>query len=214
MKVILLSGKSKSGKSTISDMILDNKSASVEIAFGDALKELLSETYDLPLYLFQEQRYKELPIPSLPFENINHKFIGKDVYEKIQEALYYDTDEDQYYWTPRALMLFEGTHVKRAVNPNYWIDKVLNHLEILKVEGLTELVIISDARFIEEVTAVKAKWPEALLVRAERKLSSSLKHTSEIDLDNYTEVDYVITNNGSLRELEQKTLNMLEEIEK
>ena len=77
--------------------------------------------------------------------------------------------------------------------------------------------IITDTRFPNEMEAVKKH--SGLVIKVERDLllrkgyskpTESDLHPSETALDEYTEWDYVIENNGTIQELHQKVIDILE----
>lgn len=72
--------------------------------------------------------------------------------------------------------------------------------------------IISDTRFINEVAAIKERG--GVVVRVNRPADvdenpAESKHASETALDDYTDWDYVIENDGTLEDLVEKVRKML-----
>ena len=70
--------------------------------------------------------------------------------------------------------------------------------------------IITDSRFPNELAAVKKHNGIAIKVIRDSGNTIGTTHTSETALDNYTEWDYVIDNNGTLEELKTQVLSILE----
>jgi len=63
--------------------------------------------------------------------------------------------------------------------------------------------IITDLRFPNELKTIKDHG--GIVVRIERDIiNNNDNHASEISLDNYTEWDYIIKNNGTLKEYENE----------
>ena len=79
-----------------------------------------------------------------------------------------------------------------------------------------DVIIISDARFIEEIECIKEKYNDVSIIKItgrENKLNEKEKnHITEIALDNYDLYDFKIENKGSIEELEQEVKNILEVI--
>jgi len=98
---------------------------------------------------------------------------------------------------------------RRDENPDYWINKVLKYDNNL---------IISDVRFQHEIDtfdkldAVKIRVESAQEQRAKRGKLVKENDPTETDLDNYENWDYIIKNNGTIDELEEKAKEVGEEI--
>ena len=75
--------------------------------------------------------------------------------------------------------------------------------------------IISDIRFPVEMEKVKAVYPNSVAVKMLREsdeLNEKQKASrTETALDSYDKFDYVIDNNGTLEELKEKALQILQE---
>jgi hypothetical protein len=105
--------------------------------------------------------------------------------------------------TPRKILQIVGTEGGRdVVHPNIWVNATLG--------DLTEYdrTIITDARFPNEVIGIKKK--KGIVVKIIRpSVVSTSTHPSETSLNDYTDWDYVIINDGSLEQLEEKVEQML-----
>jgi hypothetical protein len=73
--------------------------------------------------------------------------------------------------------------------------------------------IVSDVRFINEAMAVLDNF--GIIIRINRinnninkETSRNTEHISETDLDNFEKFDYIIDNNGTLKEFENKIFNI------
>lgn len=100
---------------------------------------------------------------------------------------------------------------KRQKDPNCWIKKVLNYEDSL---------IISDVRLQHEISAFEKLGAIKIRVESDReertkrgKLVKEDDYT-EIDLDEYEKWDYIIENNGTIKELEAQAEKIGEEIKK
>ena len=119
---------------------------------------------------------------------------------------------------PRELLQQLGTELIREQ-----IDKMLfvrRMCEDIKVYSyFFDIVIISDVRLEPEITVIQETFPNATVIHVERPnlvselTNSQLQHRTEIGLDDFTNYDYHIVNDGTLEDLEQKVKKMIEEVE-
>jgi hypothetical protein len=73
--------------------------------------------------------------------------------------------------------------------------------------------IITDVRFQNEIDAIKER--EGIVIRIDRETpSDGPSHLSESALDTYKDWDYVITNNGTIEELEQRVSEIVEDLKR
>lgn len=106
----------------------------------------------------------------------------------------------------RALLQYVGTDVVRNQNPNYWVDFIV---DILKMFGHNwDYVIIPDARFPNEITALTDNFDDVKHIRVVRPNFKSnlteeqLNHPSETSLDS-TLPDFIFENEGTVEELKR-----------
>ena len=173
--IILLSGKKESGKSTAAGIL--SESGFIEQSFAAELKNQLFVftkyvlgSPDITYDHFQKQELKNIPI-SIPY---------------VEKGI-----------TPRYIMQVYGTEVMRTLfNDNYWVDTVIGKINKFGMAYHT----ISDVRFPNEISRIKERFPsdKVVSIRILRGEYSADRHPSETALDNYTEWDYIIDNNGSL----------------
>ncbi len=111
--------------------------------------------------------------------------------------------EDSYLLTPRLVLQLLGTEGGRdVIHPNIWVNATLGDLKD------TDYVIVTDTRFPNEVEGIKRKG--GIVVKIIRpSIVSTSTHPSEISLNDYTDWDYIIINDGTIQELEEKVLKML-----
>lgn len=115
---------------------------------------------------------------------------------------------------PRELLQQLGIElIKNKVNNNLFINRILEDIEIFSY--FYDIIIINDARLVDEIEILKSKYPNSISIRVIRnnydnKLTQEQKsHITEIDLDNYNNFDYVIENDDKL---ENKIINILNEV--
>lgn len=106
----------------------------------------------------------------------------------------------------RKFLQFIGTEWARSINPNVWIDLLIN-----KTNKDNSNIYCSDVRFINEFQSLKNNgW---ILVKINRNIDSlneikridngNINHISETELDNFDDHnwDYIIENNGTIKDL-------------
>lgn len=114
---------------------------------------------------------------------------------------------------PRELLQEIGVK-SREVNPGYTIRRMEEDINILK--DYFDIIIITDTRMPNEIMMPKEKFKEAITIKVVRdNFESSLteeekNNITETALDDYNDYDYVIKNDGSLEELEEKVIKILE----
>ena len=93
-------------------------------------------------------------------------------------------------------------------------DCWIKHLEYLESDN----IVISDLRFKDEIKYLKNR-NDVIYIRVNRDLIhlekfklSNENHYSETDLDDFTEWNYILDNNGTIEELEIKIIKMLRNI--
>ena len=98
--------------------------------------------------------------------------------------------------TPRLLLQLLGTECGRKIlHPNIWVNSLMSEYDPANESKW----IITDMRFTNEFKAVKDR--NVLCIRINRDTGIIDTHESETALDNETNWDYVIDNNGTLEEL-------------
>lgn len=106
----------------------------------------------------------------------------------------------------RTLLQYVGTDVVRAKKPTYWVDFVIDMLDMFGDNW--DYVLIPDTRFPNEVEAIKERF-DAIHVRVKRVgfksplTKAQQAHPSETALDD-TEPDVWLLNDGGLQELKEK----------
>ena len=105
--------------------------------------------------------------------------------------------------TAREFLQYFGTEVCRKIKPNIWVDSCVNRIN----QSGTELAIVSDVRFPNEVDAIQKAGGK--VIRLTRKPYEDI-HDSEISLDDYEGFDYVLENQDlSIDETNKQMLGIL-----
>lgn len=134
--------------------------------------------------------------------NLYYAYYLKDYAKRI---LGWDGAEET---KPRDFLQQIGSElIKKHVNRDLVINRLLDDIEVFSY--FYDVIVISDARFIDEINLVKAKYNDAISINIIRNKENNLneqekKHDTETSLDGFTDYDYVIHNNGTLEELQEK----------
>ena len=110
----------------------------------------------------------------------------------------------------REILQRVGTDVFRKSNPDFWVDIVINFLTVCKENSLFDFVIITDARFPNEIAKLqkflqddKENYVKAFRIKRNNftsKLSEEAQsHASEIALDNFYMEEIILS--GDLEKL-------------
>jgi phosphomevalonate kinase len=113
----------------------------------------------------------------------------------------------------RELLQVWGTEFRRRFNGNdYWINKMGKIIE--QSEGYLDMLFITDIRFKNEADYIKAVGGK--LVRVERRQYDYDSypgpidtHSTEKDMDDYSQFDYVLNNDKTIDELANSVRDML-----
>jgi hypothetical protein len=175
MKVFIISGKARSGKSTVSELI-----------------KKYYENIGLKTIILAYGRYI--------------KMYAKDVSD------WDGSDETK----PRELLQFLGTEVIRhKIDKDFFVKRIVDDINIYS--NFMDVAIISDARFVDEIEYPKNHFKDSVTINIlKTNLNTDLTdkeqvHLSETSLDEYNKYDYVIYNDGTIEELEEKIINIIKE---
>lgn len=101
--------------------------------------------------------------------------------------------------SPRDIMQLLGTEVGRSIHPNIWVNAMFANWSD------QDHWILTDVRFPNEAEAIKSRG--GVVIRVNRQDLLRLghididEHPSEVALDNYSDFDYIIDNNGDMEQL-------------
>ena len=166
--IIGISGKQGSGKSTLTELLLERLGPGWKRAsLGDALKQEVSEVFNIPLDLMYTQEGKNTLV-----------VIPRSVMDRYPKVFKRTT-----YLVREVLQLW-GTDVRRAEDPTYWTRR-------LTAGG--ENVIVDDIRFIDEAEFICSEggWLFRLETFPGYVVPATGAHASETDLDGYPGFDEV-----------------------
>lgn len=125
---------------------------------------------------------------------------------------------DKIEMTPRKLLQLIGTEGGRdLIHPDIWVNALYSDYRPLsyekdsegRIETVEEKWIITDSRFPNDVRRTREMG--GILIRVNRAECEGREneHVSETALDNYTDWDHVIENNGAIEDLIESVKNIL-----
>ena len=205
-KLVLISGKMRSGKNAFADMI------------NDILKEKYTVTYDLfakdlkdgvwedfySLHTFIYQQYWKLP---------------KELREQFS---WMNVKKDDFYENKsvygRLLLQIYGTEIFRnRVDDNWWVKQVFERWQkfFSNIDVNDGAYIVTDVRFPNEIEYFSETLCPLVTVRVNRNNTENVingEHFSEVALDDYSKFDYIIENDGTLEDLKKKAEEFCEKV--
>lgn len=197
-KLIAISGWKGAGKDTAAGHLVQEYGYR-PISFAYELKNMVAQLYGIHRFWMDDRTKKDMPLLNMPV--IATDSFSQAIHDMLPDEL------SSGYWTPRALCILEGS-IKRAVYSNYWVKKVVEHV----AADYNHNYVITDMRYCNEADTLKIMIPSLKTVRISRAGHSvTTQDPSERDLDNY-QFDKVITNDGTISQLDQKIDLFIKEI--
>ena len=236
MSIISISGKIGAGKDEVTRIIQRATNYHFEIRrFADNLKDMVCILLGCTREQLEGREFKEKELGEewWYYKDKRGKIYSYLDYNGITK------DKKLVLTTPRLLMQLLGTEFGRQLlHPNVWVNSLMSEykpslehqkdlfdvpeVEIPDVNQTTWIKeqypnwIIPDTRFPNELKAVKDRGGITIRVNRPDFVENAFTgerfpvkvHRSETSLDSAT-FDYVIDNSGSLKDLEEKVLEIL-----
>ena len=182
--IISITGKIGSGKDTIADIIMQyTPYHDWEIKkFAGKLKDIAEILSGVPKINFEDQEFKKQDMGP------NWGMTYRDLLQRL------------------------GTEAMRnGLHENVWVNALFAdyHFNIEEDDQMPNW-LITDCRFPNELEAVKAHKGITIKVIRDSGNTVGTTHASETALDDYTEWDYVVDNNGSIEDLKTQVFSILE----
>lgn len=118
---------------------------------------------------------------------------------------------------PRTLLQQLGTDIIRNnIDNEFFIKRIIGDIKVYSY--YFDAITISDARLPEEINAIKNEFNNVYRVKIERPNfcnnlnADERKHITETALDNFSDYDIVITNDGSISDLNKKIEKIINEV--
>lgn len=118
---------------------------------------------------------------------------------------------------PRSLLQQLGTDIiRKNIDNMFFIKRIIG--DIMVYSYYCDVITISDARLPEEINSIYNSFKNVVRVNVTRPgFNNNLnakekKHLTETALDNYHDYDYDIVNDGTIEELNEKIIKMVNEV--
>lgn len=221
MKLIALMGKSKSGKDTVGQMLVDANPNGVTLAFADKLKELCADLFGFTredLYTDAgKNRVTDLPCYKCPACGSIEAWLAAPSQVVCKGCTAVGAPEAfKSFWTVRMALQHVGTEGCRRVDNTVWVKHALARAR-LYLDGASlgitmpvmEFVAITDCRFRSEADAIWKAGGEVWRIRrpeTDRQSQGISGHASETEMDTIPDSLFqrVISNDGTLDNLRDK----------
>lgn len=152
-----------------------------------------------------ENFYKEKKCITISFA-----YYLKDYIKRITD---WDGNEDT---KPRELLQQLGIElIKNKIDNKLLINRILQDIEVFSY--FYDIIIISDARLVDEIESIKQVYSNSVSIRIIREelnnglTSNQKEHLTEIGLDNYNSFDYIV-NNDNYKNLKNEIENILRRV--
>lgn len=122
----------------------------------------------------------------------------------------YDESEKSKY---RSLLQEFGVEfLAKNIDSKFLINRTMDDIEVFSY--FYDVIIITDARLIDEIEIPKTKFKNVITIRILNNNTNDLsekeqKHITETGLDTYLNFDYIIENNSTFEELKNKITQIL-----
>ena len=140
---------------------------------------------------------------------------GSYIKEYAQKISDWDGNEET---KPRELLQTLGTDVIRdKIDKDFFVKRLCDDIRVYSY--YFDIISISDARFPNEINTPKSLFENVIGIKVIRDNFDSpltkeeLNHATETALDDYDDFDYVLKNDGSISDLEEKVLKLVKKVE-
>ena len=118
---------------------------------------------------------------------------------------------------PRELLQYLGTdYIRKEIDNLFFVKRMIEDIKVYS--KYFDIITISDARFVEEIDELKKVFNDVYAIKVVRPnfdnglSEKEQKHATEIALDNYDKIDQVLLNDGTLEDLKNKIIDLMEVI--
>lgn len=193
--IISLSGRKKSGKTTLAKEAINR--GFIKISFADKLKKIISDVLSCPIDELYDQYLKE--------KKYNKPIYWKDIKIKLENILKIKTPNDLENKTlesHRDVLQFVGTEVLRKIDPEFHVNSLKEIIEPNKN------YILDDTRFLNELNMLTRLGADCIFtIRPYYEEYSN--HTSETELSRKY-FERIILNNQSKDKMIEKFIRFLD----
>ena len=187
--IIGLSGKKRSGKDTVAEYLCAQYGF-INYGFGDPIKEIARIMFQFS----EEQLYGN----QKDMLDVTWGIKPREFFQK------FGTEYGQFILPDHHPEVFEGINSRQ-----FWVKCFWRWYQVKLKENPHLKVVISDVRFLHELTFIKEKGGYIIKVNRNGILKDG--HLSEMEIDTLDKDDFnaTIDNNGTLAELHSKIIDLL-----
>ncbi len=149
------------------------------------------------------------------YEQQGKKAIDVDFAHYIKEYAKLVTDWDGREETkPRAFLQYLGTDlIRKEIDSDLFVRRIIEDIKVFSY--FYDIITLSDARFDHEVESIQKAFSKVYTIKVERPnfqdpLGALGNHSTEHGLVNNQYYDAIIINDGSIEQLKEKVISLLE----
>lgn len=126
----------------------------------------------------------------------------------------WDGNEDT---KPRSLLQELGTEIIRTnIDEKFFIKRIIGDIKVYSY--YCDVITISDARLPLEIDSINNEFENVYKINIQRPNfennlnNNERKHITEVALNNYNDYDYVVVNDGTIEDLNNKVIKIIDEV--
>jgi len=207
-KVILISGKLQSGKNQFAEYLQKKFEKGYKVStdlFARSLKDGCKTDFaklSAVLESLSEQIKSKINLYADTREHMMNPDAINDIERTVDQLKIRDLNwyEDKTEITRVILQLYGTDIFRNRVNDNWWVNQMKERV----LASDSDIILITDTRFPNEIEEMYVDSYETITIRIQRNINTQERiasHASETSLDDWTEWDYVVENNGTLEDL-------------
>jgi cytidylate kinase len=211
-RFLAMSGHLGSGKDTVAPLLVRHFGGTpVHEFFAEPLKDEINQVIRLIYKSYNVMHARSSVATVMKVGDMRQSIrVVRALYDDVKNGVV-KTAYDRTPSTRDALQLW-GTEVRRAENPDYWVDKAMNSSirALSSADGDDNAVYVTDARFTNELDAVRAlgglvirlevgreEQGRRILKRDGTVVTDEMRnHISETEADHYPHFDVVMDTDG------------------
>ena len=154
-----------------------------------------------------KKAYKDKKVINLAYANYIKEFA-----KKISD---WDGKEET---KPRELLQKLGTDIVRdKIDKDFFVKRLCDDIRVYSY--FFDIITISDARFPNEIDIPKSLFENVVSIKVVRDHFESpltleqQNHATEIALDDYDNFDYILHNDGTIKDLEEKVEKLVKKVD-
>lgn len=118
---------------------------------------------------------------------------------------------------PRSLLQELGTEIiRKNIDEKFFIKRIIGDIKVYSY--YCDVITISDARLPLEIDSINSEFENVYKLNIQRpNFENNLncnerRHITEVALDNYNDYDYVVVNDGTIEDLNNKVIKIIDEV--